>query len=97
SRVFIVANYYCVLVASVLPALGGGLGCLYHVATHPDLRRGGIPTRLVQTIEDRLRAMGCRKLNLIVWEGEDDAMAFWTGNGYYREKTVEFAKELITK
>ena len=41
--------------------------------------------------------MGCRKLNLIVWEGEEDAMAFWTGIGYYREKTVEFAKELIAQ
>ena len=41
-------------------------------------------------------AIGCRKLNLIVWEGEDDAIAFWAGIGYYREKTVEFAKELVT-
>ncbi|TMD53122.1 MAG: GNAT family N-acetyltransferase [Chloroflexi bacterium] len=85
------------LVASALAGFDGRRGWLYHVATHPDVRRRGIATRLVRTIEDRLRAMGCRKLNLIVWEGEDDAMAFWTGIGYYREKTVEFAKELITK
>jgi hypothetical protein len=44
-----------------------------------------------------IRALGCRKLNLVVWEGEDDAMAFWTGIGYYREKIVELAKELITQ
>jgi hypothetical protein len=30
-----------------------------------------------------------------VWEGEEDAMAFWTRIGYRREKTVEFAKELV--
>ena len=52
--------------------------------------------RQLREIEDRRRAIGCRKLNLIVWEGEDDAMAFWTAIGYYREKTVEFAKELVT-
>src|SRR5438477_1114355 len=85
------------IVASTLAGFDGRRGWLYHVATHPDVRRRGIATRLVRTIEDRLRAMGCRKLNLIVWEGEDDAMAFWTGIGYYREKTVEFAKELIAK
>jgi ribosomal protein S18 acetylase RimI-like enzyme len=85
------------IVASALAGFDGRRGWLYHVATHPDARRRGIASRLVRTIEDRLRALGCRKLNLIVWEGEDDAMAFWTGIGYYREKTVEFAKELVTK
>ena len=85
------------IVASALAGFDGRRGWLYHVATHPDVRRRGIGSRLVRTIEDRLREMGCRKLNLIVWEGEDDAMAFWTGIGYYREKTVEFAKELIAK
>jgi ribosomal protein S18 acetylase RimI-like enzyme len=84
------------IVASALAGFDGRRGWLYHVATHPDVRRHGIATRLVTTIEDRLREMGCRKLNLIVWEGEYEAMAFWTGIGYYREKTVEFAKELIT-
>jgi ribosomal protein S18 acetylase RimI-like enzyme len=83
------------IVASALAGFDGRRGWLYHVATHPDARRRGIATRLVRTIEDRLRAMGCRKLNLIVWEGEDDAMAFWIGIGYYRENTAEFAKVLI--
>jgi ribosomal protein S18 acetylase RimI-like enzyme len=85
------------IVASALCGFDGRRGWLYHVATYPDVRRRGIATRLVRTIEDRLRAMGCRKLNLIVWQGEEDAMAFWNGLGYHREKTVEFAKELITK
>jgi ribosomal protein S18 acetylase RimI-like enzyme len=82
------------VIASALAGFDGRRGWLYHVATHPDQRRRGIATGLVRTIEDRLRAMGCRKLNLIVWEGEQDAMEFWTGIGYYREKTVEFAKVL---
>jgi len=85
------------IVASALAGFDGRRGWLYHVATHPDARHRGIATRLVHTIEERLRATGCRKLNLIVWEGEDDAMAFWASIGYYREKTVEFAKVLVTK
>lgn len=85
------------IVASALAGFDGRRGWLYHVATHPDVRRRGIAKSLVMTIEDRLRTMGCRKLNLIVWEGEDEAMAFWSGIGYYREKTVEFAKVLVTE
>jgi len=82
------------IVASALAGFDGRRGWLYHAATHPAARRRGIATRLVRTIEDRLRAIGCRKLNLIVWEGEEEAMAFWSGIGYRREKTVEYAKEL---
>jgi ribosomal protein S18 acetylase RimI-like enzyme len=82
------------IVASALAGFDGRRGWLYHVATHPDSRRRGIATRLVQTIEERLRTMGCRKLNLIVWDSEDDAMSFWEASGYRREHTVEFAKEL---
>jgi len=85
------------IVASALAGFDGRRGWLYHVATHPDARHRGVATRLVRMIEDRLRAMGCRKINLIVWEGEDEAMAFWAAIGYHREKTVEFAKELVTK
>jgi ribosomal protein S18 acetylase RimI-like enzyme len=45
-------------------------------------------------IEERLRALGCPKLNLIVWDDNVEAMRFWERIGYRREKTVEFAKEL---
>jgi ribosomal protein S18 acetylase RimI-like enzyme len=83
------------IVASALAGFDGRRGWLYHVATHPDIRRRGVATRLVHAIEERLRALGCRKLNLIVWEGQDDAMRFWEAIGYERERTVEYAKWLI--
>ena len=82
------------IVASALAAFDGRRGWLYHVATLAEVRRRGIATRMVRTVEERLRELGCRKLNLIVWEGEDQAMAFWAALGYRREPTVEFAKEL---
>jgi ribosomal protein S18 acetylase RimI-like enzyme len=85
------------IVASALAGFDGRRGWLYHVATHPGARRRGVAKHLVRTIEDRLRAIGCRKLNLIVWDGEEDAMAFWAAIGYRREKTVEFAKELVAE
>jgi ribosomal protein S18 acetylase RimI-like enzyme len=84
------------VVASALAGFDGRRGWLYHVATHPEMRRRGVATRMVHAIEQRLREIGCRKLNLIVWEGEEDAMRFWTALGYEREKTVEYAKRLET-
>src|SRR3989441_4964661 len=80
------------IVATALVGFDGRRGWLYHVATHPDMRRRGIATRMVREVEERLRAQGCKKLNLIVWDEEEDAMAFWMTIGYRRERTVGVAK-----
>ncbi len=82
------------IVGSALAGWDGRRGWLYHVATDPDRRRGGIGRALVTRIEDRLRELGCPKLNLIVWDDNEHAMAFWDALGYRREPTVEFGKEL---
>ncbi len=64
------------------------------LGTDPHRRRAGLGRALVSAIETRLRALGCPKLNLLVWEDNDAAMAFWLALGYRREPTVEFANEL---
>src|SRR3989442_9029323 len=77
------------IVATALTGFDGRRGWLYHVATHPDMRRRGIATRMVREVEERLRAQGCKKPNLIVWDEEEDAMIFWTAIGYRREGTLQ--------
>ena len=87
-------RYTNFFVGSALAGWDGRRGWLYHVAVHRDERRRGIGRTLVVEVELRLRELGCPKLNLIVWDGEEDAMTFWTAIGYRRERTVEFAKPL---
>lgn len=82
------------VVGSALAGWDGRRGWLYHVAVHKDERRRGIGRGLVAELEARLRALGCPKLNLIVWDDDTWAMRFWEALGYRREKTVEYAKEL---
>ncbi len=82
------------IVASALGGWDGRRAWLYHVAVRPDQRRTGLARRIVAMIEERLRAIGCPKVNLIVWEDNTDAMAFWQASGYTREKAVEFGKTL---
>ena len=90
----VVAEEHGHLVGSALAGWDGRRGWLYHVAVHKDERRRGIGRGLVAEIETRLRALGCPKLNLIVWDDNTYAMQFWEALGYRREKTVEYAKEL---
>lgn len=82
------------IAASALGGWDGRRGWLYHVAVRPELRRSGIAARLVGMIEERLRALGCPKVNLIVWEDNASGMAFWSALGYTREKAVEFGRKL---
>ena len=91
---FILAEENGHLVSSALAGWDGRRGWLYHVAVHPDERRRGLGRELVAEAEQRLRALGCPKLNLIVWDDNTYAMQFWEALGYRREKTVEYAKEL---
>ena len=90
----ILAEEHGHLVGSALAGWDGRRGWLYHVAVHKDERRRGIGRDLVAELEARLRALGCPKLNLIVWDDNTYAMRFWEALGYRREKAVEYAKEL---
>ena len=90
----ILAEEHGHLVGSALAGWDGRRGWLYHVAVHKDERRRGIGRDLVIELEDRLRALGCPKLNLLVWDDNTYAMRFWEALGYRREQTVEYAKEL---
>lgn len=80
------------IVATALAGFDGRRGWLYHVATDPEMRRRGIAARMVREVEARLKERGCIKVNLIVWEAEQEAMRFWEALGYEREKSVEYGK-----
>ena len=82
------------IIGTALAGWDGRRAWLYHVAVHPDERRRGIGRTLVRMLEEKLTALGCQKINLIVWQGEERALAFWSGIGYVREDTVEFGKQL---
>jgi ribosomal protein S18 acetylase RimI-like enzyme len=82
------------IAGSALGGWDGRRGWLYHVAVRPDRRRHGVGGKLVRMIEERLRAAGCPKINLIVWDSNIEAMEFWGALGYTRAATVEFEKQL---
>lgn len=72
----------------------GRRGWVYRLAVHPDLRQGGLGRRLVREVEDRLRARGCEKLNLLVERDNPDAIAFWRHLGYIEDDVVFLGKWL---
>lgn len=93
---FLVAAQGTAIVGSSMGAWDGRRGWIYHVATAPGRRRTGLATRLVRQVEERLRALGCRKVNVIVRDGNDDGARFWESLGYAAAPARQFGRELAT-
>jgi GNAT superfamily N-acetyltransferase len=91
---FLVAARGGEIVGSALGGWDGRRGWIYHVATLAAERRTGLATKLVRQIEERLRALGCRKVNAMVIDDNDDGAAFWTSLGYSRAPARQFGREL---
>jgi ribosomal protein S18 acetylase RimI-like enzyme len=91
---FLVAVQGARIVGSAMGAWDGRRGWIYRVATDPSHRRGGLATRLVREIEERLRALGCRKVNVIVRDGNERGAAFWEALGYSAAPARQMAREL---
>lgn len=82
------------VVGSALGTWDGRRGWIYHVAVAPSHRRQGIATRLVDQVEEGLRALGCRKVNVMVRPDSDGGTEFWAARGYDSGASTQFGKEL---
>ena len=82
------------VVGSALGTWDGRRGWIYHVAVAPSHRRQGIATRLVDQVEEGLRALGCRKVNVMVRPDSDGGAKFWAARRYDAGASTQFGKEL---
>lgn len=83
------------VVGSALGAWDGRRGWIYHVAIAASHRRQGIATRLIDQVEAGLRALGCRKVNVMVRPDSDGGAEFWATRGYETGTASQFGKELV--
>jgi ribosomal protein S18 acetylase RimI-like enzyme len=70
------------VVGSLIAGWDGWRGTFYRLAVDPTHRRRGLATQIVRAGEERLRALGAKRLNAIVESEEADAMAFWASADY---------------
>jgi ribosomal protein S18 acetylase RimI-like enzyme len=79
----------------IMGAWDGRRGWLHHLAVDAAHRGQGIATALLQEVEQRLRAKGCLKVNLLVTRDNVGARALYARLGY-QEMTpiVAMGKEL---
>ncbi|MBI4762825.1 MAG: GNAT family N-acetyltransferase [Chloroflexota bacterium] len=93
---FLLAEANGRIVGSIIGGYDGRRGLLYHLAVHKDFRQNGLGSRLLNEIEERLRAKGCLKCYLMVTPDNPEAERFYEKRGWHFMDYVRpFGKELI--
>ena len=76
------------LAGSVFGTFDGRRGWLNRLATSPDRRGQGIATGLVRELEQRLRAKGCVKINLLIEPANAAVVPFYTRLGFQSRSLI---------
>lgn len=82
------------IVASAMVGEDGHRGWVYYLAVAPDRRRAGLGARMMAAAESWLRGRGVPKIQLMVREGNDEALAFYAALGLERQRVVTLGRFL---
>lgn len=91
---FLVGELAGSIIATVLAGYNGVRGWIYHLAVAHDYQRKGFAQAMMQAAEERLRDLGCPKINLQVRSDNVEVIEFYNSIGYQVEDRVSFAKRL---
>jgi len=80
--IFLVAEVGEKIIGVVIGAWDGRRGWIHHLTVCPEFRGKGIAKALVRTIEERLKAKGCLKVNLLVHSSNTVARKLYQSLGY---------------
>ena len=93
-ELFLVALDGDLVIGSIMAGYDGHRGWLYAVAVLNPHRRRGVGNALVRGAEDRLRSMGCNKINLQVRASNAIVVEFYKRLGYMIEERMSMGKRM---
>lgn len=77
-----VAEEHGQIVGAILAGNDGRRGYIYHTAVHPQYRRQGIATQLVEAVLQALRRARINKVSLVVFADNEAGNRFWQKMGF---------------
>jgi ribosomal protein S18 acetylase RimI-like enzyme len=93
-ELFLVGTLEGVVVAAVMAGYDGHRGWLNYLAVAPEHERRGLGRAIVEAAEDRLRHLGCPKVNLQVRRSNVAVATFYTRLGYSEDDVIGMGKRL---
>ncbi len=92
---FLVAELDGQMIGTVIGGFDGRRGFIYHLAVDRSYRAQGVGGRLMDEVEARLRAKGCRRCYLFVTPDNAEAMRYYEKRGWTLMDIVPYAKDLV--
>lgn len=91
-ELFLVATEQDQLIGAVMGAFDGRRGWVYHLAVDPQCQGKQIGRLLMNELEERMRAVGCDKMNLLVAQDNVRVGAFYQKLGFTRDDVFFMGK-----
>jgi ribosomal protein S18 acetylase RimI-like enzyme len=96
AELFLVGERDGTVIASAMGGYEGHRGWVNYLAVDPQHQRQGLAKQLMQTLELKLTALGCPKINLQVRSTNASVLAFYEALGYQVDAAVSLGKRLIS-
>jgi ribosomal protein S18 acetylase RimI-like enzyme len=94
-ELFLVCELKGRIIGTVMAGFDGHRGWVHLVAVAADCRQRSIGRAMMKEAEERLRQVGCTKINLQVRASNQGVVAFYEKLGYAVEERVSMGKRLI--
>jgi ribosomal protein S18 acetylase RimI-like enzyme len=91
---FLVGELSGRVVATVMGGYDGHRGWINYLAVSPEHQKTGYGRLIMESVESRIKAKGCPKINLQVRESNTDIIKFYQAIGYGQDKVVSLGKRL---
>lgn len=79
---------------TIMAGYDGHRGWIYSLGVRPQARRTGVATALVEQAEAELDRLGCPKVNIQVYAGNEAGLAFWRARGYQEDEVASLGRRL---
>ncbi len=83
------------IVATVMGGYEGHRGWVNYLAVAPAYQRRGLGRQIMEAVEEKIRAMGCPKINLQIRTDNLAAIEFYESIGYKVDQVVSMGKRLV--
>ena len=83
------------VVATVMFGYDGHRAWVNYLGVDPALRKKGLGRQMMDAVEQKVRPLGCPKINLQVRSGNSNALKFYERIGYKMDDVVSMGKRLV--
>ncbi len=82
------------IIATVMTGYEGHRGWINYLGVLPEYQRRGFARKMMEAAEEKLKKIGCPKINLQVRHTNKGVIEFYTGIGYKDDQVLSLGKKL---